>query len=122
MSLTTVQLQHLENRLREERARLVGELSNFEDDESSAADGNPAGDISKFPSHVADLDSDSSQEEIETSIATRASAEIAEIDAALERLSTSPSTFGLDEETGEQIPFERLELIPYARISVHRHV
>ena len=42
----------------------------------------------------------------------------AEIDAALERLATSPDTFGLDEQSGEEIPFERLDIIPYARANV----
>jgi RNA polymerase-binding transcription factor DksA len=57
---------------------------------------------------------------VELVIGSRMSQELAEIDAALDRLSTSPETFGLDEETGEPIPFERLDIIPYARVSATR--
>ena len=45
----------------------------------------------------------------------RASRELEEIDAALRRLYESPERFGLSETTGEPIPFERLDLIPWAR-------
>ncbi len=118
MSLTTAQLRHLETRLHDERARLVAQLNAFEDEESSADSENLAGDISKFPTHAADLGTDVIAEEVEASIATRVSAEIAQIDAALERLASSPTMFGFDEETGKPIPFERLDLIPYARVGV----
>jgi DnaK suppressor protein len=122
MHFTAAQLKHLEKRLHDERARLVDQLSAFEREESSGDSQSLAGDISKFPTHAADLGTDVVAEEVETSIASRASAEIAEINAALERLASSPATFGLDEETGHPIPYARLDLIPYARISVHREV
>jgi RNA polymerase-binding transcription factor DksA len=68
--------------------------------------------------HPADLGTDVASEELDASIATRRSAEIAEIDAALDRMATSPETFGYDEQSGEEIAFERLEIIPYARTNV----
>lgn len=120
MPLTATQLQHLETRLHEERTRLVEQLNTFGEEESSDTSENLAGDLSKFPTHPADLGTDVVAEEVETSIATRASAEISEIDAALERIVSSPMTFGVDEETGEAIPFERLDLIPYARVGVRK--
>jgi len=43
------------------------------------------------------------------------SRELEEIDAALERLYRTPERFGICEETGRPIPFERLEIIPWAR-------
>jgi RNA polymerase-binding transcription factor DksA len=40
----------------------------------------------------------------------------------LERLYEDPERFGRDERTGDEIPFERLELIPWARRRVdERH-
>ena len=119
MPMTHEQLQHFEQRLHDERARLVRTLHEVADTEASADSQELAGDLSKFPTHPADLGTDTIDEELDASITTRVSAEIAEIDAALDRLSTSPETFGLDEETGRPIPLERLELIPYARIAVH---
>ena len=37
------------------------------------------------------------------------------IDAALQRLYEHPERFGLSETTGDPIPFERLDIIPWAR-------
>jgi DnaK suppressor protein len=55
------------------------------------------------------------QAELDASNATRTSREFAEIEAALERLYARPDRFGICEDTGQQIPFERLEIIPWAR-------
>lgn len=118
MALTSAQLTHLEARLHEERTRLLTQLHEFADTESSADSQDLAGDLSKFPTHSADLGTDAVTEELEASIGTRVSSEISEIDAALDRLANSPETFGLDEETGKAIPFARLDIIPYARIAV----
>ena len=51
-------------------------------------------------------------------IATRQTAELAQIDDALERLATNPAQFGICENTGAEIPFERLDIIPWARTTV----
>lgn len=118
MSLTQSQLQKIEARLHEERERLTNALQDFTRPESEEASQGQAGDISKIPTHAADLGTDVAQEELEASIATRRSAEVAEIDAALERLNSSPDTFGLDENSGEPIPFARLDIIPWARTTV----
>ena len=115
MSLTSLQLQHIEKRLHEERDRLVGQLHEFTNAESEEDREDRAGDISKFPTHAADLGTDVASEELDASIATRRSAEIAEIDAALERIKTAPESFGVDENSGESIPYARLQIIPWAR-------
>lgn len=47
---------------------------------------------------------------------TAADTSIAEIRAALERIEAG--TYGLDEETGEPIPYERLKHIPTARVNI----
>ena len=120
MPLSAAQLKHLEARLHEERTRLVSQLRDFIETESAEDSQDLAGDLSKFPTHPADIGTDAASEELELSISTRVSAEISEIDAALERILSSPETFGIDEQTGEAIPFERLDIIPYARIAVER--
>jgi DnaK suppressor protein len=120
MPLTSAQLKHLETRLNDERARLLGQLHEFTDTESAEDSQDLAGDLTKFPTHLADISTDTANEELAASISTRVSAEISEIDAALDRITTSPETFGIDEQTGEPIPFERLDIIPYARIAVER--
>jgi RNA polymerase-binding transcription factor DksA len=64
---------------------------------------------------MADRGTDTMQEEIEAANVTRESRELAEIDAALERLYTAPERFGTCEDTGREIPFARLDVIPWAR-------
>ncbi|MES2521179.1 MAG: hypothetical protein V4617_00680 [Gemmatimonadota bacterium] len=120
MPLTKSQLKTIEKRLHEERARLTDHLREFTDSESTEENRDLAGAISRAPFHPADLGTDVANEELEASVATRRSAELAEIDAALERLVQSPESFGIDENTGEDITFERLEIIPWARTAVNR--
>lgn len=115
MPLSTAQLEHLERRLREERDRLMGQLQEFSGREADDDNQDQTGDLTKVPLHQADLGTDVANEELEASIATRRSAELAEIDAALERIASAPETYGIDENSGEPIPFERLDIIPYAR-------
>jgi DnaK suppressor protein len=115
MPLTTSQRQHLERRLREERSRVLRALGRFTTEESSEDEQDRAGDLTKVPLHMADRGTDTMQEELEASNVTRESRELAEIDAALERLYTTPERFGVCEDTGREIPFARLDVIPWAR-------
>jgi DnaK suppressor protein len=115
MQLTTTQREHLERRLREERARVLRDLDRQLADLSDGDEQDRAGDLTKIPFHTADLGTDTIDTEVATSNASRESRELAEIDAALERLYRTPERFGICEDTGDAIPFERLEVIPWAR-------
>ncbi|MDQ2766876.1 MAG: hypothetical protein M3Y30_06940 [Gemmatimonadota bacterium] len=115
MALSAAQLKHFEKRLQEERASLQRELQRYTGAEAADDEQEQSGDLTKVPFHPADLGTDTINQEIDASNATRESAELAEIDAALQRLYETPNKFGLDENTGEPIPLERLEIIPWAR-------
>jgi len=115
MPLTTEQRTHIERRLKEERALALQTLNRAIDDHAASTEQDRAGDLTKMPSHLADLGTDTIEEELDASNATRTSNELAEIDAALERLYKNPEEFGRCEDTGRDIPFERLDLIPWAR-------
>jgi DnaK suppressor protein len=115
--LTTEQRSHLEKRLKEERALALDLIHRDTDELAGSADRDQGGSTSRVPFHPADLGTDTIDEEIQASNATRVSNELAEIDAALERLYTSPETFGQCEDSGGDIPFERLDIIPWARTS-----
>lgn len=114
MPLTTEQRTHLEKRLHEERERATQLLNGILADRSSTSEQDAAGDLSLMPFHPADIGTDAMNEELDESNATRASRELAEIDAALERLYRTPAQFGLCDD-GSEIPFERLDIIPWAR-------
>jgi len=114
------QLEYLGRRLQEERTRLLSQLHAFEEVGAEESSQEQSGNLSKVPTHLADLGTDANAEDVELLIGTRVSQELSEIDAALDRLASTPESFGIDEETGEPIPFERLDLIPYARVTAHR--
>jgi RNA polymerase-binding transcription factor len=114
MKLTDDQRRHLERRLREERERALTIVRRYDEQRGtslSAADG----DLSSYPFHLADRGTDSFDQEMTAQLAERASRELEEIDAALQRLYETPERFGVSETTGKPIPFERLDLIPWAR-------
>lgn len=114
MKLTSSQLKHLEKRLKDERERALTAL-NRDVAEFSQSDQDRTGDITSMPLHMADVGTDTMQEELAASNQTRISRELADIDDALTRLYESPEKFGISESTGSQIPFERLDAIPWAR-------
>ena len=121
MPLSDSQRDQLERLLLAERERVTAALDRLgvrfaetEQDED--------GDLSKLPFHPADLGTDESDRQVDAGEETRLDRALHEIDAALERLYRDPASFGRDERTGEDIPFERLELIPWARRRVdERH-
>ena len=115
MSLSDAQRRHLERRLQEERARLQRDLDRSLAVQEQEDEQDRAGDLTKYPFHPADLGSDTMDAELEGSNETRMSGELAEIDAALDRLYRTPERFGICEETGRPIPFERLDIVPWAR-------
>ena len=112
--MTEEQRQYLENRLLDERAERMRRLASYQPGEATS-ERDSDGDLSAVPFHPADMGTDTMQEELDASEATRGSRELEEIDAALERLYREPARFGIDERTGREIPFSRLEVIPWAR-------
>ena len=114
MSLTHAQREHLEARLHEERERVLAVISRY-NEEFRTTEEEQSGDLSTYPIHLADEGSDTMQRELDATLATRATDELEEIDAALRKLYEEPNRFGVCEVTGEEIPFERLDIVPWAR-------
>lgn len=114
-TLTREQRTHLERRLEEERAQLTRALNRSVAEGAQGDEQDRDGDLSNLPFHLADRGTDTMETELQASNATRMSRELAEIDAALDRLHRSPDRYGICEDTGRQIPFERLDVIPWAR-------
>lgn len=116
-SLTLAQLIHLERRLLQERAGTLRTLSAVGLTKvAEAADRTPA---PRMSDHMADLGHATAQDSLDGVLATRATSALAEIDSALRRLYNEPHRFGFDERSGEAIPFERLDIIPWARNTIH---
>jgi DnaK suppressor protein len=115
MPLSPEQRKHLEKRLQEERTRALRTLNRSIAEHFGESDQDRAGDLTSVPFHLADRGTDTMQTELDASQATRVSRELEEIDAALERFYRTPERFGICEETGREISFERLDAIPWAR-------
>jgi DnaK suppressor protein len=115
MALSAAQLKHFEKRLLDERARALRVLNRSVAEQSDGDEQDRSSDLTSMPLHMADLGTDTMQQELDASNATRVSRELAQIDAALERLYQTPKKFGICEDTGKNIPLARLEVIPWAR-------
>ena len=115
MALSKKRRQHLERRLLDERVRAQRLLGGSITEHAREDEQERTSDLTSMPLHPADLGTDTMQEELDASNATRISRELAEIDSALERLYKTPEKFGICEDTGKDIPFERLDIIPWAR-------
>lgn len=121
MSLSDAQRTHLEHRLLEERERATTALTRLGRQFAQTAQEADGG-LTTLPFHPADLGTDEIDRQVDAEEETRIGGELAAIDAALARLYADPAGFGRDERTGEDIPFERLDVIPWARRRVdERH-
>jgi RNA polymerase-binding transcription factor DksA len=107
--LTPAQRAHLEQRLIDERRRIRRTLASLFGAEDSA----PV--VTRYSDHMAEEGAESTRQQLAAAFATRDTATLHEIDAALRRLYQQPGRFGLDEVTGEPIPFARLDVLPWAR-------
>jgi RNA polymerase-binding transcription factor DksA len=114
MALTQDERKHLEARLHEERERVLRVLRRS-DETRSVTESERSGDVSNLPFHLADIGTETYEQEMDATLAQRASDELRSIDDALRRFYETPDRYGVDEETGEPIAFERLDLIPWAR-------
>ena len=114
MALLPTQRKHLEARLLEERTRVADALARYARATRETLQ-EASGDLSAFPVHMADQGTDTADQELDALNAARETGELAEIDAALERLYKRPDEYGRCERSGKPIPFERLDLVPWAR-------
>jgi RNA polymerase-binding transcription factor DksA len=113
--MTQAQRKHLESRLLQERERITKLLERRSETSEDETEQDEAGDLTKMPLHMADQGTDTMQQEHDAVMADRESATLTEIDAALQRMYQEPDRFGICERTGKEIPFERLDIVPWAR-------
>src|SRR5665213_1975064 len=73
MALSAAQLKHFEKRLQEERTALQRELLRYTGAEAADDEQEQSGDLTKVPYHPADLGTDTINQEIQASNATRES-------------------------------------------------
>jgi len=110
------ELKHFEERLIEERLRLLKELGYFEDKIFSNSQRDAAGDLSAYSVHMADQASDAQEREKAYHMASSEGRLLYHIDEALRRI--KDGTFGLCQVCGKKIQKTRLEVVPHARLCI----
>lgn len=112
--LSKAELNEFKNLLAIRRRILQGDVKGLENEAmKKGADG---GDLSTLPMHLADLGTDSFEQDMSLGLMESESDELQQIAEAFERI--TDGTFGLCETCKKKIPKERLKAIPYARLCV----
>jgi len=111
------QLQHLEKRLQEERARVMKELGYYGESFNSSLQASD-GDLSSYSFHMADQGTDAMEREKAFLFASQEGRYLWHVNEALRRLYRSPETFGKCEQCGDDIGFDRLDALPHARLCI----
>jgi RNA polymerase-binding transcription factor DksA len=112
------QRTHLEQRLIQERERTLRSLSQF-DELARIAQRTEDGDLTIYPLHLADEGTDTMEREKEFLLASKEGRQLYWIDAALRRAYREPETFGQCLECKQEIAFERLDIVPWARLCMN---
>jgi len=110
--LTKKQIENFTEILRAKRAALLGDVTNMEGEALKSGSGS----LSNMSQHFADQGSDAYDQSLSLDLAAADRKLIREIDAALERV--SEGTYGLCVVTGQPIPLERLEELPWTSYSI----
>ena len=105
-----MELERAKELLDNERERIEGELA------ALRTRGGSDGELSNLDQHTADVGTELFEEERDQSMIDRLKRELAAIARAEERI--EKGTYGLSVESGERIPDERLEAVPYAERTV----
>jgi RNA polymerase-binding transcription factor DksA len=105
--------------LLEEKAALIGQAVRLEDEANSLIEEQEMGDV-QFDDEGGEGDTMVVERERDLTLSAAARQTIADIDAALVRLTTG--RYGYSSESGRLIPRERLEAIPWATMLVEEKV
>ncbi len=111
--LTQEQRDRIEQLLRREREEALEALGHFEERSQDMRD--RSGEISVYRFHLADLGTEAHEQEKDFLLASQEGRRLYEVDEALRRLYREPEAFGRCERCGEEVGFERLEVVPQAR-------
>ncbi len=100
--------------LLDERVRLHGVRSTFDDDGLDSTETDSLSELSSADQHQADLGTETFEREKDLSIIERIEAELHDVEYALQRL--DDGTYGTCEACGKPIGEARLDAIPAARL------
>ena len=114
-SMTKQEMEHLEKRLLRERERVIKALRQL-DDSVSPTSGD--GDLTTYPLHLADEGTDTMEQEQSFLLLSKEGRLLIDIDESLRMLYKEPEQYGRCTNCDQQIIFERLDLVPWAKLCV----
>ncbi|MDH3297237.1 MAG: TraR/DksA family transcriptional regulator [Gemmatimonadota bacterium] len=109
-------LAYFETRLLAMRARALKDLGHY--DALSKTEPGSEGESSAYSFHMADQGTDAMEREKAFLFASKEGRFLYHLDEALRRLYKSPRKFGLCQECGAKISFERLDALPHTRLCI----
>ncbi len=110
--LSKKELNDYRDLLLEKRRELVGDLSAMENEALRSGGGN----LSHMPIHMADMGTDTFDQDFMLGLAANERDQLREIDSALQRI--EERTYGVCQMTGEPIPKARLDAKPWAKHTI----
>lgn len=111
--LSEQDLQHFRTLLIEKLNEITGDVYQIESGALKSSRSDASGDLSSMPIHMADIGSDNYEQEFALGLMDSERKLVGEILAALRRIQNR--TYGICEGTGNPIPRQRLEGIPWTR-------
>ena len=114
--LSKAELNEFKTLLLLRKRKLQGDVTTLEG-EAMKKGSDAAGDLSTLPMHLADMGTDSFEQDMSLGLMETETDELHEIEEAFERM--KDGSYGLCENCRKKIPKERLKAIPYARLCVN---
>lgn len=114
--MTKKELTHFREQLFNAGQRFKGHVTNLQNAALRQTGGEASGNLSNAPMHLADLGSDTFEQELSLSLLENEDQQLQEVSEALERIDNG--TYGRCEECSEAITIERLTAMPWARLCI----
>lgn len=111
--MTKTELEGYRQQLLALGRRLNGNVEGLASEAFRRTGGEASGNLSNTPMHLADLGTDTFEQEVAMSLLENEGQQVEEVAAALRRI--DEGTYGQCEECGEAIGRERLHAVPYTR-------
>jgi RNA polymerase-binding protein DksA len=114
--LTAADIEHFKQMLLEKRTEILASVDEMNDETLKKSRQDATGDLSSMPIHMADIGTDTYDQEFTLGLMDSERELMKEIDDALQRIERG--TYGICEGTSRQIQKARLEAQPWARYCV----
>jgi RNA polymerase-binding transcription factor DksA len=110
-NMTKTEMNQYKKRLLTMGRRIQGDFRSVAGEALRSTGGEPSGNLSNAPFHLADLSNDTMEHEVAVGLLENQSQLLEQISTALDRV--EGGTYGRCMECNREIPAERLDVVPY---------